>query len=91
MDSNLTLVEGRERACVFSSLWGRGWELTVSPSKCVHSLAGYLHVFKSMVTHLKEAIHLDLQEGHLELGLEKACDFVCFKVHSNKTRQGLKC
>lgn len=57
---------------VLSSLWGRGWELAVSPSKCVYSLASYMHVFRIMDTDLKKAKHLDLQDGHLKLGLEKA-------------------
>lgn len=46
----------REGVCggVFSYLWGRGWELTVGPSKCVYSLVDYWHVFRSMVTDLEK-------------------------------------
>lgn len=46
--------------CVFSYLWGRGWELTVGPFKCVHSLVDYWHVFRSMVIDLKKNNYLDL-------------------------------
>lgn len=49
--------------------------MTVSPSKCVYSLVGYLHVFRIMGTDLEKSKHLDLQDGHLELDLEKA--FLC--------------